>query len=608
VRRPGNAPPILVALASVSCAFGGVRSAAPADPEQAIAACTPEDCVVVDLAVSPEKTGLLTELAKDFNSSDATVDGRRVVVRPKEKASGAAEEQLVAGWPEDPDDPRPVIWSPAARAWGAILDDQLAARSRPAMAGTPTSTMSSPLVIAMPRRMAEALGHPARPIGWADILALVDDPQGWAAHGHPEWGMFRLGKTNPRFSTSGLHAFIAQHYAATGRTSGLTEADLDDPGVVAFNRSVESSVVHYGDTTLTFLNNWHRADQLGNPYRYASAVAVEEKSVIDYNLGNPDGIDDPGEVPRRPREPLVAIYPKEGTIFSDSPFYVLDADWVSPTERDAARAFTAFVLRPESQAKVTRAGFRAADPGAIPGPPITSENGVDPQQPRTTMELPGGIVMSRMLDSWVNQRKGARVMLVVDVSGSMAEEASPGTTKLALAKAAATQSLGQFRADDLVGLRQFSTGLGPQQNEEQIDLAPVAPVAEQKERLADETESLTPANGTPLYAVAQASVRDMVAGYDPSRINAVVLLTDGRNEDGDTANDKKQRDDLVRFLQNQAQGDNAKPVRLFTIGYGASADAGVLKEMAEATNGRYYGATADPTMITRVFVQVISNF
>ena len=75
---------------------------------------------------------------------------------------------------------------------------------------------------------------------------------------------------------------------------------------------MESAVVHYGDTTLTFLNNLYRADQRGNSFGYASAVAVEEKSVIDYNRGNPDGILDPGEKPASPRVPLVAIYPKEG--------------------------------------------------------------------------------------------------------------------------------------------------------------------------------------------------------------------------------------------------------------------------------------------------------
>ena len=41
---------------------------------------------------------------------------------------------------------------------------------------------------------------------------------------------------------------------------------------------------------MTFLNNWFAADARGTALTYASVVAVEEKSVIDYNLGNPDGV------------------------------------------------------------------------------------------------------------------------------------------------------------------------------------------------------------------------------------------------------------------------------------------------------------------------------
>jgi Ca-activated chloride channel homolog len=599
--------PLLVGLTAMSCVDG--RSTVADDPDAAVTACTPPDCVLVEMAVSPEKSALVMDLAKAFNTSKATVEGRRVVVRPKEKASGEAEEQLASGWSlDDPTDPPPVIWSPAARAWGAILDDRLVRSGRPAMAGTATSAMGSPLVIAMPRRMASALGHPERPLGWADILTLANDPDGWAAHGHPEWGQFRLGKTNPRFSTSGLHAFIAQHYAALGRSAGLTDADLDQPDVVAFNQAVESSVVHYGDTTLTFLNNWHRADQRGNPYRYASAVAVEEKSVIDYNLGNPDGILEENEVLRPPREPLVAIYPKEGTIFSDSPFYVLDAPWVSEVKQRAAQAFLDFVHQPVAQERIARAGFRPSDTDLGPGHLISPDNGVDPNEPRTTMELPDGAVMRQLLGRWVEQRKPARVLLLIDVSGSMGEEAVAGQTKLDLARAAAEASLDQFRDDDMLGLRQFSTGLGPRQNEEQIDLVPLAPIGPQRDRLRREIAALNPANGTPLYAVTHSAMRELVATYDEDRINAVVLLTDGRNEDGDTTDDKKQRDDLLRFLQHQTQGDNGRPVRLFTIGYGAQADTSVLTELAEATDGRYYGATSDPTTIARVFIQVVSNF
>src|SRR5262249_36111904 len=158
---------------------------------------------------------------------------------------------------------------------------------------------------------------------------------------------FKLGKTNPNFSTSGMSALMAQYYAFTGKKSDLTLEDADQPAVVDKARTVESSVVHYGDTTLTFLNNWYRADRRsGTPYSYASAVAVEEQSVVNYNEGNPDGKLDPGEKPTKPHVPLVGIYPKDGTLLSDNPFITLDAKWVSADEKAAAQKFLAFEQRP----------------------------------------------------------------------------------------------------------------------------------------------------------------------------------------------------------------------------------------------------------------------
>ena len=100
-------------------------------------------------------------------------------------------------------------------------------------------------------------------------------------------------------------------------------------------RGVESAVVHYGDTTLTFLNNLYRADARGTGLTYVSAVAIEEKSVIDYNQGNPDGVLDQGEQPRPPRVPLVSIYPEEGTLYSDNPLIVLDAECLEPLRQRA---------------------------------------------------------------------------------------------------------------------------------------------------------------------------------------------------------------------------------------------------------------------------------
>lgn len=581
------------------------------------------ECTVVDAAVSSEKIDLLSRLADDFNASGAEVDGNCVGVRVRSKASGGAATALARGWDEQHDGgPAPVIWSPASSAWGEVLNQRLAdSGEEPMAAKDPTPFMLTPLVIAMPEPMAEALGWPDEPIGWSDILALVREPQGWASVGHPEWGPFRLGKTNPNFSTSGLSALIAQTYAATGRTDDLTTEDLARPEVRQYGADIESAVVHYGDITMTFLDNLFRADQRGTALTYASAVAVEEKSVIDYNRGNPDGVLEPGEEERPPRIPLVAIYPTEGTLYSDNPLYTLDAEWVSDDERAGAELFTEFVSTPENQAKVLEFGFRPGNPEVALGPPIDASNGVDPTQPQTLLEVPPGPVLLELLDLWAAQRKTARVLMLLDVSGSMGEPADPDDpdagTKLDLAVRAVKDGLEEFKAEDLLGLRIFTTDIGSSAGDagdpdagasgSYRDLAPISPVGENRERLRNEVASLIPLNGTPLYEVVTDSHAQMVEQFDPGLINAVVVLTDGVNDDGDPDDDDAQFDSMIEQILDTSEGENATPVRIFTIAYGADADVGALRKISEASNATAYTAS-DATTIGEVFTAVVSNF
>jgi Ca-activated chloride channel family protein len=573
----------------------------------------PGDCTVVDVAVSSEKIDLMNDLARSFNGSDAAkISGGCAFVQPYSKSSGGATDLLATEWPEEGEGKRPVIWSPAASSWGQILNQRLADDGREAMVRDDAVRFQlTPLVIAMPKPMADALGYPAKPIGWADIARLATSKEGWAAYGHPEWGAFKLGKTNPNFSTSGLSALIGQAYAATGKTRGLSNEDLDDPKTIALATQVESAVVHYGDITMTFLNNWFRTDREGTSLNYASAVAIEEKSVIDYNSGNPDGVLEPGERPRKPRIPLVAIYPREGTLYSDSPMYVLKAPWVDDRQTEGAEKFVDYVQLPESQRQVLKFGFRPGNPDVAIASPITKANGVDPDEPATLLQVPSPPVMLRLLAKWKEQRKGARVLLVLDVSGSMKDPASGdpgGDTKLDLAKGAAIEALDQFKRDDAVGLRIFTTNLGPSSDQNYLDLVPVQPLSSHREQLASTIRDQYPQNATPLYDATSHAFDDMVAGYDPTRINAIVLLTDGRNEDDDGPdNDAQQLDELLAKLQRGTQGENAKPIRIFPIAYGKSADLATLKQIAEASNAVAYDAS-NPATITKVFTAVLSNF
>ena len=500
-----------------------------------------------------------------------------------------------------------MIWSPAASSWGGIVNNRLDQSGKPPIVPEDAvSFMVTPLVVAMPKPMADALGYPKTPVGWKDILTLAQDPKGWESKGHPEWGPFKLGKTNPNFSTSGLSALVAQNYAGAQKTTDLTIEDLNNPKTVAFNAGIESSVVHYGDITMTFLNNWYRADRRGTALTYASVVAVEEKSVIDYNAGNPDGVLADGEEPRPPKVPLVAVYPTEGTLFSDNPLYILNADWVTDEQRSIAESFNEFVQTPANQKRVLKFGFRPGNPDVALATPIVAANGVDPLQPETTLTVPDAKVLAEVLTKWEASRKEARVLLVLDVSGSMGDPGSAASTdsKLDLAKAAAIDAMDEFKSTDLVGLRTFTTD----ENNEPFyqDLIEIAPIGPNRERVKSTISNLIPQGGTPLFEAAQGGFDTVSAGYDKERINAVILLTDGRNDDGFADDDKDQKSTLLANLKASADGEITKPVRIFTIAYGEDADLVSLRAIAESSNGAAYQAS-DPASIKKVFTAVVST-
>ena len=555
-------------------------------------------CVHLTVAASSQKEALVGGLAVDYGRGNPTVDGRCVDIEVTSKPSGGVVEALARGWDEAVDGPRPDVWAPASSSWMVILRQRLSRDGKPdLLPATAPSVAQSPQVIAMPRPMAEALGWPGAPIGWSDILGLARDPGGWARYGHPEWGPFRLGKTNPTLSTSGLNATIGAFFAATGLTGDLTEADLEDSRVLDFVRGVESSVVHYADTSVTFLENLRAADDRGDALRYVSAVTVQEKSVFDYNAGNPSG--DPASAGdlAPPKVPLVAVYPKEGTLLADHPFAVLNAPWVDEPKRRVAAGLLRFLRADKQQARFRAAGFRSRD--GEPGKALTPANGFLPSEPKVVLHQPLPAVLERIEGSWAALRKRARVLILIDVSGSMsAEVPGSGTTRLGLLQQAASQALAGFARDDEVGLWAFSSNLTPTSPYQEV--MPLAPLGNRLDQFRQRIGDLTPRGGTALYTTLRAASRSLRTSFNPTRVNGIILLTDGRNE-------YPQDNDLDSVFREVGSPEDDQPVRVFPIAYSGDADRDVLERIASAS-GTTVADASDPNTIRRVFSAVIANF
>ncbi len=92
----------------------------------------------------------------------------------------------------------------------------------------------------------------------------------------------------------------------------------------------------------------------------------------------------------------------------------------------------------------------------------------------------------------------------------------------------------------------------------------------------------------------------MAGEFDPSRINAVVVLTDGRNEFPADNN----LESLTRVLRSEAAD---RVVRVFPIAYGDDADLVELQAIADASRAAAYDAS-DPASLDKVLTAVLSNF
>lgn len=552
---------IAVALIAVLGGSGGDDGSDGGSPQATTAPDTaPAGAITVDFAYSPEKEKLLTPLVKKFNASGAEVDGKRVFVAAQNVSSGDAQTKIAKGRL------KLTAWSPSSSLWGRLLNFEA---DRPYAPDDNPSIVRTPLVIAMWEPMARALGYPGKQLGFADILKLARSDKGWGAYGKPEYGQFKLVHTNPDFSTSGLSAVVAEYYATTGKKEGLRPADIARGRAQV--KDIERSIVHYGDTTL-FISDQLRKNGLG----YASAVAMEEATLVDFNQR------------RGSREKLVAIYPAEGTFYSDNPYITLNAPWVTEPQRKGAALFGAYLADNIGAQTAARYGFRPADLKAKPSDPLNAANGVDPAQPKRVLGLPEPRVLDAIKKAWRVDRKPANVLLVLDTSGSMVE-----ANRLPSAKNGLRTFLREVAPQDRVGLMAF--------NERVTPLTPIAPVGGNRQELTGRIAGLIADGGTAIYDATDEAVAQVKRLADTSRINAVVLLTDGEDTDS-----TKSAEALIQELD--AQGDSSRRVRVFTIAYsaGAAGAAENLARIAEASGGKSYSGDEDD--IETVYRSISSFF
>jgi Ca-activated chloride channel homolog len=555
--------PGLLLSALLLCA-GGCKTKQAVEPQHPSTQPAPAGELSLIFSYGSEKQKWIEDATAAFNQSAMkTASGKTITVKAIPKGSGECIDDVLSGKEQDD------LTSPASNIFIKLGNAQSRVAMGQDLIGSTQNLVLSPVVIAMWKPMAEAIGWGRKPVGWSDVLALAQNKEGWKAYGYPQWGGFKFGHTHPAYSNSGIISLIAENYAATGKVRGLTVADVESAKTRAFVGGIENAVVHYGSSTGFFGRKLFDS----GPEFLSAAVLYESMVVESYSQT--------ASLPF----PLVAIYPREGTFWSDHPVGIVNRPWVTPERREAAQVYINYLLAASQQKKALSYGFRPGSTDVPVDAPIDLAHGVDPKQPVTTLEVPTAEVIHAIQQQWEQQeKKGADIVLVLDTSGSMNEEG-----KMTAAKAGAKQLLTLLNDKDDFSLLPFS---------ESPRWASKDQPAERGRAASDDAiDSIFAAGQTALYdAIDQGYTHLQERPAD--HIRALVVLTDGEDNRSSLP-----LDDLLRKLHPSAEADS---VRVFTIAYGHDAQKDLLAKIAATTQGKAYDGT--PGNIVEVFRDISTFF
>jgi len=576
---------LILSITALACEFStsGATSAPAASPTPDV----PENAVEISIIFAPESELYLVDAINEFNNAyrqgrdpltgQALTSGQSpIFVTGVPGSSGTVMQGIVNAFiaPNNANVERPTIFAPSVSHWLALANFQVG-REVFDLANSP-ATANAPVVMAIWESRLQAIqrAHPDDQIGWSHLLEVLNNPEGWAGYGvGGDRTTVYYGHTDPFVSSTALSTLIAEYYASA-QANGITERRLSmdtvrDPAVQDGVRDIENLIRHYSRRTTEF------KEYIAQGPDYLDFVALEENDLIYINQGKTE---------YQPPERLVALYPAEGTFWHEHPFGIVQADWVSEEQAEAARKFTEYILSPSVQEQVMAAGFRPVNPAVPIGYPITTDLGVDPNQPLTVLEVPQPEVIVAIQETWSFVKKQADIWLVIDVSGSMYGE------KLDQAKQAALAFLDRVESNNRVGLITFSSST-------QITV-PLANVETNRTDLRNAINSLQADGDTALYdAVARA-----VTAMDESegdRIRAIVLLSDGADTVGN-----RNLQDAVSAIEGSRSSLN--PVVVIPIAYGADADTRTLQAIARAANTRVQ--SGDPNEIITLLELISSYF
>jgi Bacterial extracellular solute-binding protein len=277
-----------------------------------------------------------------------------------------------------------------------------------------------------------------------------------------------------------------------------------------------------------------------------------------------------------------------------------------PTAAAAADPGRAAALARLLAALTGPAGRRALDAAGLRPPgggaPSTAPTGRLPAAAAKPFDVLAPHHVEHVFAAWYPEDRRTSVLLVIDVSASMAAAAPGGGAALIdLVRQGCRTVAGLLPDDSYVGMWEFGSLLDPPR-----DYRSVLPLARlgtaHRASLSRAVDALAPQHtGTGLYDTIVAAYRSAVAGYRPGLPNQVLVFTDSRNGDDPGG--------ITPGAMSAALAAAAKPDRpvfLTVVSFGPKSRVEPLRT-ALAPVGGYVEAAASPDEVRDSFVHVAAS-
>ncbi|WP_308166482.1 substrate-binding domain-containing protein [Nocardia albiluteola] len=510
---------LLLVVAVVGWFWLGRHSAA--QSRDAAGECV-EGPSTVNVTVDPDIATQVRAAADRYNATKPHVRDHCITVAVNPQASAA----MVAGFAGKSWDTKlgapPALWIPdSSRSVQAM-------RIPGVIEGTPAAVAVSPIVLAVPDQLRQALT--SNKIGWSDLPKLQ---QGSLSQvGLSGWGGLRMAMPTGDDTV----AAAAAVGAAVSGSDPLNDESAKSGQVVSAISRLAQGAPQVGDT-LTALTTVGTASPPSNAAIHA--VAVSEQQL-------------------KSRGGLAEYRPTGSDPVADHPAALLTGTWVDQTQQVVAGMFADYLRAPAQQQLFAAAGFSAAPPQPVP--------------------VPAKSVLDQVHSVLANPVLGVQSTVLIDTSAAMG--ANDGSmTRLNNTVGAISSTLDTMPGD---------FGLGAWTYAEDIDGEPyrvvskTAPLTQQHR--SDLAQALgqvtaTESHSDHTYPALEAAYKAAVSNFGAGRTNKVLLVTAGPNDDSSLTGTQ-----LISDIT--AAMDPAHPVRIDVIVIGGQG-AATLQTLTQKTGGTY---------------------